>query len=214
MKDTKIGKLIIVRHHESEWNKLGLWTGLRDKHLTEYGFKKSEEMASLIKDIRIDCAFASVLVRAIETLASMLETAGKYFVPKEYNAAINERDYGDYTGKNKWEVEKLVGKEEFDKIRRGWNCPVPKGETLKMVYERTVPFFLKKILPVLKDGKNVIVAAHGNSLRALMKYIENISDEEISNVEMPFGAVIIYDLDSDGHKIKKEVRTVESKVNA
>ena len=209
-----MGKLIIARHHESEWNKLGLWTGLTDKHLTEYGFKKSKEMGLLIKDIHIDYAFTSVLARSIETFESMLKTAGNYFVPMESSAAINERDYGDYTGKNKWEVQKLVGEEEFDKIRRAWDYPPPHGESLKMVYERAVPFFLKEILPKVKEGKNVLVVAHGNSLRAIMKYIENISDEDIKNVEMPFGGIYIYDLDQNGHQIKKEIRSVLSEVNA
>ena len=209
-----MGKLIIARHHESEFNKLGLWTGWRDSHLTDYGFQKSTEMGDCIKDIHIDFAFASMEVRSIETLASMLEEIGEYHIPEEHSEALDERSYGDYTAKNKWEMEKLLGEENWDKVRRDWDYPVPNGETLKMVYERAVPFFLKEVLPKVKEGKNVLVVAHGNSLRALMKYIENISDEEISNVEMPFGAVIIYDLDSDGHKIKKEVRTVESKVNA
>jgi 2,3-bisphosphoglycerate-dependent phosphoglycerate mutase len=214
MTEKKSGKLIIARHHESEWNKLGLWTGIRDRHLTPYGFQKSEKMGLLIKDIRIDRAFASMQVRSIETLSSMLDTIGDYKVPTTHAAALNERDYGEYTGKNKWDVEKLIGEEKWDDIRRGWNCPVPCGETLKMVYERAVPFFLKHILPLVRSGKNVLVVAHGNSLRALMKYIENISDEEIEGIEMPFGAVVIYDLNSDGHVIDKEVRSVESKVNA
>lgn len=209
-----MGKLIIARHHESEWNKVGLWTGWRDRHLTEYGFKKSSEMGECLKDIHIDYAFASMEVRSVETLASMLEEIGEYHIPEEHSDVLDERDYGDYTGKNKWDMEKLLGEENWDKVRREWNYPVPNGETLKMVYERAVPFFLAKILPIVKEGKNVLVVAHGNSLRAIMKYIENISDDEIKNIEMPFGAVYIYNLDSEGHEIKKEVRSVPSKVNA
>lgn len=206
------GKLILARHHESEWNKLGKWTGLRDRHLDQYGFDKSEDMGLLIKDIRIDYAFASMLVRSIETLSCMLNVCKRYEVPTEHSAALNERDYGDYTGKNKWEMEKILGEEESKKLRRGWNYPIPHGESLKMVYDRVLPYFLEKILPRVKEDKNILVVAHGNSLRALIKYIENISDEGIADVEMPFGAIVIYDLDQDGRMIRKEIRQTESSV--
>jgi 2,3-bisphosphoglycerate-dependent phosphoglycerate mutase len=213
-KNGKIGKLIIARHHESEWNKLGKWTGLTDVGLTDYGFEKSKDMGLLIKDIHIDQAFTSVLVRSTQTLSCMLSACGQSNVPTESSAALNERDYGDYTGKNKWEMEKLLGEEKFKKVRRGWDCNIPNGESLKMVYDRAVPYFLNNIIPLLKQGKNVLVVAHGNSLRAITKYIENISDDSIADVEIPFGAVIIYDLDTDGHMINKEVRQVASDVPA
>ncbi len=210
----KNGRLVLARHHESEWNKLGLWTGLRDRHLTDYGFAKSEEMGLAIKDIHIDEAFASMLVRSIETLSSMLNAMGQYGVPEKYSSALNERSYGDYTGKDKWEMLKLVGKDKWDDIRRAWDCPVPNGETLKMVYERVLPYFMENILPPIVRGETVLVVAHGNSCRSLMKYMENISDEGIKNVEMPFGAIYIYELDATGHMIKKEERIVQSTVNA
>ncbi len=208
------GKLILARHHESEWNKLGKWTGLRDRHLDPYGFKKSEDMGLLINDIRIDRAFASMLVRSIETLSCILNVCNRFNVPTEHSAALNERDYGDYTGKNKWEMEKILGAEEFRKLRRGWDYPIPKGESLKMVYERTVPYFTKTVLPLVKEGKNVLVVAHGNSLRTIIKYLEGIPDEHIADVEMPFGAILIYDIDSSGKVLKKEVRQTESQVPA
>lgn len=209
-----MSKLIIARHHESEWNKLGLWTGIRDRHLTDYGFKKSEEMGSLIKDIHIDRAFASMQVRSIETLSSMLDVMGEYSVPTEHSATLNERDYGDYTGKSKWDMQKIVGEKEWENIRRGWNCPIPRGETLKMVYERSVPYFLEKILPCVKAGENVLVVAHGNSCRSIIKYIENIADEKIKDIDMPFGGIFIYELDQNGHMSKKEIRQTTSVVNA
>lgn len=212
--NTSMGKFIVARHHESEWNKLGLWTGVRDRHLTPYGFTKSEEMGMLIKDIRIDYAFASMQVRSIETLASMLDIIGDYKVPTEHSSALNERDYGDYTGKNKWDVEKLIGTDNWEKIRREWDYPVPNGETLKMVYDRVIPYFQNKILPLLLEGKNVLMVAHGNSIRALMKYIENIPNDKIKDLEMLFGGVVIYDLDKCGHLISKEVKVVKSSVNA
>ncbi len=209
-----MGKLILARHHESEWNKKGLWTGIRDRHLTEYGFQKSEDMGRLIKDIRIDRAFASMQVRSIETLSSMLTVCERYNVPTEHSAALNERDYGDYTAKNKWDMEKILGEEEYTKLRRGWDYPIPHGESLKMVYARAVPYFLEKILPFVRDDKNVLVVAHGNSLRALIKYIERISDKGIADVEMPFGAIYIYDLDEGGHMLHKEVLQTISSVPA
>ncbi len=209
-----MGKLLLARHHESRWNKLGKWTGIRDERLTDYGFQKAEDMGLLIKDIHIDQAFASMQVRSIETLSCMLNICERYRVPTEHSIALNERDYGDYTGKNKWEMEKLLGPEEFKKLRRGWNYPVPNGESLKMVYERTVPYFTSMILPKLQEGKNVLVVAHGNSLRSIIKWIEGISDEGIADVEMPFGAIVIYTLDPSGHLITKEVRQTSSEVGA
>jgi 2,3-bisphosphoglycerate-dependent phosphoglycerate mutase len=209
-----MGKLIIARHHESEWNKLGKWTGLRDRHLTEYGFKKSEEMGMLIKDLKIDYAFASMQVRSIETLSCMLDMMGQYTVPTTHAAALNERDYGDYTGRDKWEMEKTLGEEEFIKLRREWDYPVPNGESLKMVYERVVPYFTEHILPLVNEGKNILMVSHGNAIRALMKYIENIPDQDMVKMEMLFGAVLIYELGGTGHAIHKEIRTVESAVHA
>lgn len=209
-----MGTLIIARHHESEWNKLGQWTGIRDRHLTEYGFQKSTEMGLLIKDIHIDAAFASMQVRSIETLSCMLESCDRCRVPTEHVAALNERDYGEYTGKNKWDMQALLGVDEWNHIRRDWDAPIPQGETLKMVYERVVPFFLQRILPLVQQDKNVLVVSHGNAIRALMKYIEQIPDADISNLEMLFGGILIYTLDTEGHMIYKTVRQVPSEVHA
>lgn len=193
---------------------MGLWTGKRDRHLTPYGFKKSEEMAKLIEGIQIDRAFASMQVRSIETLSCILESLGLYSVPTEHSSALNERDYGDYTGKSKWDMEKLVGTETWNKIRREWDFPVPHGETLKNVYDRAVPFFLKTVLPHVVAGENVILVSHGNAIRALVKYVEDIPDDKIKDVEMIFGGVLIYELTKEGKVISKEVRKIESTVNA
>ncbi len=209
-----MAKLIIVRHHESEWNKTGQWTGIRDRHLTEYGFKKSAEMGLLIKDMPIDAAFASMQVRSIETLSCMLEALCLYHVPTVHASALNERDYGDYTGKDKWQMHDLLGEDEWNRVRREWDYPVPNGETLKMVYDRVVPFYIENIVPKINDGKNVLVVSHGNAIRALMKYIENIPDAEVVHIEMLFGGVLIYDIDADGHMIDKETRKTESVVHA
>ncbi len=208
------GTLIIARHHESEWNKEGMWTGTRDVHLTQYGFQKSTEMGTLLKGMRIDNAFASMQVRAIETLSCMLTALELYHVPAEYVHALNERDYGDYTGKNKWEMEKTIGAEAFEAMRRDWDYPVPHGETLKMVQERVVPFYMSVILPLLKAGRNVLVVSHGNALRALTMYLESIPPQKAREVEMLFGATVLYHVDEEGKMMSKEVRKVESKVNA
>lgn len=215
LKKEKInGKLFIVRHHESDWNKLGIWTGSRDVHLTEYGFRKSVEMGNLIKGIHIDQAFASTQIRSYETLLGMEEKTNDLDLPVEFSSCLNERDYGDFTGKNKWEMKEQFGDEEFECIRRNWDCPIPNGETLKMVYERAVPYYIDKILPLILEGKNILVVSHGNAIRALMKYIENISDDDIRNTEMIFGCVLVYDIDNKGKMIAKEIKKIESSVNA
>ncbi len=207
-KAPEMGKLIVARHHESEWNAKGLWTGSRDTHLTEKGFAASAQMGLLISGIKIEQSFASSQLRSLETLSGMLGAMQQFAVPLARSSALNERDYGDYTGKNKWDMKELIGEEAFDHIRRDWDCPVPNGETLKVVYERVIPYFKETILPYLKQGKNVLIVSHGNAIRALMKYIENISDADVSHIEMLFGAVVLYDLDHDGHLISKEVRTL------
>jgi 2,3-bisphosphoglycerate-dependent phosphoglycerate mutase len=211
-----MSKLIIARHHESAWNKLGVWTGLRDIHMTPYGFEKAAEMGKLVKHIKVDKAFSSMLVRTIETLSSMLNAMEQYKVPTEHVHALNERDYGDLTGKNKWEIEKKLGKEEFTKLRRDWNHPVPGGETLKMVQERALPFFNENILPLLTDGKNIIVASHGNTIRSLVKHFEKIADDEIKNFEIGFGTILVYEFDKKGKIIGKEIfqAVVDVKTNA
>ncbi len=209
-----IGTLIIARHHESEWNKLGLWTGIRDRHLTPYGFDKSREMGLALTGVRIDRAFASMQVRSIETLSSMLDALGIYRIPVEHSAALNERDYGEYTGKDKWDMLKEIGEDRWNAVRRNWQEPIPGGETLKDVYERVVPFYESKVLPSLLEGQNVLIVAHGNSLRSLIKYLERISDEDIKDVEMPFGGIYLYKIGPDGKSLGKESRSVSSEVHA
>lgn len=219
----KIGKLILVRHGESEWNKAHLFTGRQDVHLSSKGFKDSELLGVLIKDIEIKRVFASLQARSIETEVCMM--SGARHCTREtirYSSALNERDYGDYTGMSKLEEENKFPKEELHALRRNWDYPIPHGETLKMVYERAIPFFREEILPVLNSGENVLVVSHGNTIRAMMKYIENISDEGIADVEMPFSEILIYDVDEEGHSIHKDSRklseldhvTIEQKAKA
>jgi bisphosphoglycerate-dependent phosphoglycerate mutase len=208
----KIGRLILVRHGESEWNKANLFTGRQDVHLSQAGFRGSEILGALIRDIKIHRVFASTQARSIETEVCMM--SGSRVCTSEtirYSSMLNERDYGDYTGISKLEEENKIGKEELNALRRDWNYPIPHGETLKMVYERAVPFLRQEILPVLNSGENVLVVSHGNTIRALMKYIEEISDEDISQVEMPFNEIFIYDIDQDGHMLHKEIRKAGDK---
>lgn len=208
------GKLIIARHHESTWNKLGMWTGRMDVDLTEYGISKAMSMGELIKNIRIHHGFTSMQTRTIQTINCILNTCESKDVPVIHSDALNERDYGDYTGKNKFEVKELVGDEEFLKIRRSWDYKIPNGETLKDVYLRAVPFYKENIIPLLNKNENVLIVGHGNSIRALMKYIENIDDEKILELEIPFGAVFVYDVDEQGQFTNREIFITESNVNA
>ena len=206
------GKLIIARHAESEWNATGQWSGITDVHLSEKGFHESTMLGLVLRDlkIRIDSAYCSEQIRTRETLEGILSASQQFDVEVHRSPSINERDYGEYTGKNKWEMKELLGDEKFNHLRRGWNEPVPKGETLKMVYERVVPFYKTTIVPQLLAGKNILLVAHGNSIRALMKYIESISDKEIENTEMIFGQILVYDIDKRGMLKDKKTTSINS----
>ncbi len=208
----RMGKLLITRHAESEWNASGKWTGLTDVHLSEKGFHEAALLGLSIRDldIKLDQAYCSQQIRTLETLEGILDSSGQIDVPFARSEAINERDYGEYTGKNKWDMQKLVGDDEFAGIRRGWDHPVPGGETLKQVYERVVPFYKDEIMPQLLAGKNVLLVAHGNSIRSLIKYIEKISDKGVESLEMMFGRTIVYDVDADGYMVTKTEKQIDS----
>lgn len=199
-----MAKLVLVRHGKSEWNALGLWTGWTDISLNEEGRQEAREAGEAIKDISFDFAYTSALKRAIETLDEIKQVLHQD-IPTIENKALNERDYGDLAGKNKWKIKEEYGDEQFMKWRRGWDDVLPHGESLRDVYERVVPYFEKEILPKLKEGKNVLVAAHGNSLRALVKYLEHISDKEIPSLEIATGEVYVYDVDKDGKITDKHI---------
>lgn len=207
-----MGKLLIVRHGESEWNATGQWTGTTDVHLSAKGFRESAMFGQALKQlgVKVDAAYCSQQIRSRETLEGMLDAAQQFEVDIIVDSGINERDYGIYTGKNKWQVKDEIGEEAFNKIRRGWNEPVPGGETLKMVYERAVPFYLQTILPLLKAGKNVLIVAHGNSIRALLKYINSISDEDIGKLEMSFGEILVYEVDDKGLKVASSITKIDT----
>ncbi len=192
-----MGQLIIVRHAESEWNLLGKWTGLTDVHLTEKGRSDAIKMGENIADLAADLAFTSALIRTQETLDGVLSGSGMPSdLARRAASELNERDYGDLTGKNKWEVQKEIGDDAFTGIRRGWDYPVPGGETLKDVYDRALPYFEAEILPRLHDDRTVLMVAHGNTIRALMKHFDQVADEDVAGLEMPFGDIALYEFSS------------------
>ncbi len=201
------GTLIITRHQETDWNKLGLWQGRMDRHLTEEGTQALSTMAGLLHGVPLTRGYISTLVRTKETMDGILASLGRSDMPVTTASALDERDYGDYAGKNKWEMQKILGEESFFQVRRGWDVPIPNGETLRDVYARVIPFYTETVVPQLVAGETILIVAHGNSLRALTKYIEDISDDTIGSVEFTFGEMIFYTIDADGKMTTKEIKT-------
>lgn len=197
--------LCLIRHGQSEWNATAKWTGLIDIPLSKEGIKQSEKAGMLLHDYRFDAAFTSILSRAIETLEIIKHTINAPMLPTIKDQALNERDYGEFTGKNKWDLEKKFGKDIFHQIRRGWDHPIPNGETLKDVYNRVIPFYINEIKPLIDQGKNVLIVAHGNSLRALIKYLEHIKDEDIDKLDLETGQVTVYNINKSGKIISKKI---------
>lgn len=200
-----MANLILVRHGESEWNQKSIWTGLTDISLSEKGIEESRNAGENLRDFPINIAYTSPLLRAKQTLDEIKNVLGLQNIKTYENQALNERDYGIFTGKNKWEIQREVGREKFKQLRRGWDSPIPEGETLKDVYNRVIPYYETEILPKLKEGKNVLIVAHGNSLRALIKYLENISDSGVENLEIATGEIYTYKIDSNGNIISKAI---------
>ncbi len=196
--------LILVRHGQSEWNKLGKWTGYVDVGLTEKGIEEARRAGEALRGISVDKVYTSALKRAHETYDAIRDALGTPHEPVKHGA-LNERHYGVLTGKNKWEVQKEIGEEAFQRIRRGWDSEVEGGETLKDVYQRVAPYFDGNILPELKAWKSVLVVAHGNSLRALVKHLENVSEEAIPLLEIATGEVYCYTVDGNGVCVSKQI---------
>jgi 2,3-bisphosphoglycerate-dependent phosphoglycerate mutase len=203
------GLLVLVRHTESEWNVLGKWTGRTDVHLTAKGRAQAARLGEVLQDIELHHVYTSEQIRTVETATHILQAAGKTGLAHERSAHLNERDYGEYTGLNKWEVLEQLGEDVFTKIRRSWDHPIPGGETLQKVSERAVPFYQEHILPRLLSGQNVLVVSHGNTLRSLIKYLETISDANIAEVEMNFGEVLLYRVTASGTGARTETRRIE-----
>ncbi len=222
-------KLVLLRHGESEWNKLNLFTGWTDVDLTEKGREEAEEAGRLLKEggFTFDIAYTSVLKRAIRTLNIVLDVMDLMWIPDVKNWRLNERHYGALQGLNKAETAKKYGDEQVLLWRRSYDVPppaldenderypgkdpryanlkkeeIPLSESLKDTVARFVPYWENTIVPTVKSGKKVIIAAHGNSLRALVKYLDNMSEEEIVKLNIPTGVPLVYELDDELKPVK------------
>lgn len=189
--------LVLVRHGQSVWNKENKFTGWVDVDLAEKGIEEAQKAGELLKGYTFDEAFSSVLMRANKTLDIILEKIGQTDIPTTKDQALNERMYGDLQGLDKDETRAKFGEEQVHIWRRSYDVQPPGGESLKDTADRVLPYYEKEIAPHLKAGKNIIIAAHGNSLRALIMKLEGLSPEEILKVEIPTGVPKVYELDED-----------------
>jgi len=198
--------LILIRHGQSTWNAANLFTGWENVELSEKGILEAKKAAEFLSKFDFDSVFTSELIRAQKT-AEIIIQGNSHSKPKStiFDMRLNERHYGDLQGMNKDDARKKFGEEQVHIWRRSYDVPPPGGESLKDTGERVLPFFMKEILPQVCKGKNVLVAAHGNSLRSLIKFLDNISDEDIVKLEIPTGAPIHYVINEDGSvKSKKD----------
>jgi 2,3-bisphosphoglycerate-dependent phosphoglycerate mutase len=192
--------LVLVRHGESEWNKLNLFTGWRDVDLTEKGVEEARKAGALLRQegLRFDIGFTSALRRAQRTLHIILGETGQTDLPIIRDQALNERDYGDLVGLNKDDARKRWGDEQVHIWRRSYDIAPPGGESLKDTAARVLPYYQERILPEVKAGKSVIVAAHGNSLRALVMVLDKLSQDEVLQLNLATGVPLVYQMNSDG----------------
>jgi 2,3-bisphosphoglycerate-dependent phosphoglycerate mutase len=192
--------LVLVRHGESEWNQKNIFTGVRNPDLTDKGVIEARWAGRVLKDrgIRFDIAFTSKLKRAQHTLDMILGEIGQASVEVIEDPALNERDYGELSGLNKEEARARWGEDQVLLWRRSYDIPPPGGESLKDTAARVLPYYETHIWPHVKAGRNVIVSAHGNSLRALIMHLERLSEEEILDRELATGAPQVYRLTASG----------------
>ncbi|PLX38749.1 MAG: 2,3-bisphosphoglycerate-dependent phosphoglycerate mutase [Hyphomicrobiales bacterium] len=192
--------LVLVRHGQSEWNLKNLFTGWKDVDLTDKGVSEAKAAGERLKaaGYDFDMCFTSALKRAQRTLDLILGELGRSELPITRDQALNERDYGDLVGMNKDEARQKWGDEQVHIWRRSYDVPPPGGESLKDTEARSVPYYEANILPQVLAGKRVLVAAHGNSLRALIMHIEGLTPEEILKQELGTGVPIVYRLNEDG----------------
>jgi 2,3-bisphosphoglycerate-dependent phosphoglycerate mutase len=198
--------LTLVRHGQSEWNAKNLFTGWKDVDLTQKGVEEARQAGQLLKaqNIKYDIAYTSALIRAQRTLDLMLEEIGQEDLQIIRDQALNERDYGDLIGMNKDDARKEFGEEQVHIWRRSYDVPPPGGESLKMTAERVLPYFEKHILPRVIAGENVLISAHGNSLRALVMELDALSPEETLQLNLGTGVPIIYTIGNDGKPTSKK----------
>lgn len=192
----KTNKLVLVRHGQSIWNEKNLFTGWKDIGLTKKGINEAESVGEQIKRIgtKFEAMYTSSLVRAQKTGEIILECISQKEIEIISDQSLNERNYGELTGLNKDQAKKDFGESQVQIWRRSYDIPPPNGESLKDTYERVVPYFIKIILPRLLHGENILITAHGNSLRSLVKYLEKISEDEIVKLEIATGEPIFYEL--------------------
>ena len=201
----KSRNLVLVRHGQSEWNAKNLFTGWKDPGLTDQGVAEAKNAGRLIveQNIRFDLMYTSMLSRAQKTGDIILGVLNHKEVPIVKNEALNERDYGSLAGLNKDDARKQWGEKQVHIWRRSFDIPPPDGESLKDTADRVLPYFEAEIMPKVISGSSILIAAHGNSLRALIMKLDSISSEDIVKLEIPTGAPIQYEFTSDGIVVKK-----------
>jgi len=199
--------LVLVRHGQSDWNLKNLFTGWKDPDLTDKGVAEAKSAGQRLKalDLHFDMAFTSDLTRAQHTCALLLNEMGQSQIPVTRDQALNERDYGDLSGLNKDDARARWGKEQVHLWRRSYDVPPPGGESLKDTVARVLPYYCQHILPQVLNGKHVLVAAHGNSLRALVMVLDRLSPDTIPSMELETGIRLIYRLNPDSTVASKIV---------
>ena len=193
-----MSKLILIRHGQSEWNELNLFTGWKNPGLTKKGEKEATDAGKLLREkgIIFDIAFTSALKRAQDTLTIILNEIGQTSLKIIKDQSLNERDYGDLSGLNKDEARKKWGEDKVHQWRRSFDIPPPGGESLKNTAERVLPYYERNIAPRINEGLNILITAHGNSLRSLVMHLDNISSEDIVKLEIGTGVPLIYETES------------------
>lgn len=201
------GTLVLVRHGQSEWNLKNLFTGWKNPDLTEQGLIEAKDGGAALKDygIRFDIAFTSVLVRAERTCQIILDGIGQSDLETIHDQALNERDYGDLAGLNKDDARAKWGEEQVHIWRRSYDTPPPGGESLKDTGARVWPYYMMEILPRVLAGQNVLVAAHGNSLRSLVMVLDRMTEAKITGLNLATGVPMVYKLNADSTVASKEV---------
>jgi len=201
------GTLVLVRHGQSEWNLKNLFTGWKDPGLTEQGHAEAKTAGAKLasRGLKFDIAFTSVLARAQTTCAHILEATGQSGLEAIRNQALNERDYGDLSGLNKDDARAKWGEEQVHIWRRSYDVPPPGGESLKDTGARVWPYYLHDIQPHVLRGETVLVAAHGNSLRALIMALDGMTGEEVVAMELGTGVPVVYRLNADSTVASKEI---------
>ncbi|MCC3243911.1 2,3-bisphosphoglycerate-dependent phosphoglycerate mutase [Methylocystis sp. WRRC1] len=199
--------LVLVRHGQSEWNAKNLFTGWKNPDLTPLGIEEARRAGQELKklDLLFSIGFTSALIRAQHTLELIFEELGQSGVPTVKDRALNERHYGDLSGLNKDEAREKWGEEQVHLWRRSYDVPPPGGESLKDTVARVLPFYCQRILPPVMRGERVLVAAHGNSLRALAMVLDQLTPESVTKLELATGVPIIYRLNADSTVASKTV---------